>query len=408
MGILTIKTPSKARTVDERLESSFQDISNFYKANGREPKANQSDITEYQLHKRLESFRKNIDKAESLKDYDEFGLFDILYDDTQVIPGGDKEIISMNDIFDDDSLGILGGDKEINSINDIFDDDPLDILGGDDEGLFDFEHAPKQKDINKADFVAQRKRCKDFDKYEQQFKNIHHDLKAGRRKLIPYKEKQLNAAGNYFVHNGILLYLETINDLAKDRFHKADGRTKIIFENGTESNMKLRSLGKNLLKNGKTVSANIEQYDEDFLKTFYDVTAEDDETGFIYVLKSNSMDETIASIANLHKIGYSKNDVAGRIKNAEHDPTYLMASVSIIGIWQCFNINPQKFEQLLHNFFGMTCLDLDVEDDNGKRHRPQEWFIVPIEEINKAIEMIINGSIVNYKYDQKSESIVLS
>ena len=377
LGILTIKTPSKARTVDERLVSSFQDIINFYKANGREPKANQSDIIEYQLHKRLKSFRRDIDKAESLKKYDEFDLLTI-------------------------------EEKEIKSINDIFDDDSLDILGGDDEGLFDFEHAPKQKDINKADFVAQRKRCKDFDKYEQQFKNIHHDLKAGRRKLIPYKEKQLNAAGNYFVHNGILLYLETINDLAKDRFHKADGRTKIIFENGTESNMKLRSLGKNLLKNGKTVSANKEQYDEDFLKTFYDVTAEDDETGFIYVLKSNSMDETIASIANLHKIGYSKNDVAGRIKNAEHDPTYLMASVSIIGIWQCFNINPQKFEQLLHNFFGMTCLDLDVEDDNGKRHRPQEWFIVPIEEINKAIEMIINGSIVNYKYDQKSESIVLS
>ena len=375
--ILTIKTPSKARTVDERLVSSFQDIINFYKANGREPKANQSDIIEYQLHKRLKSFRRDIDKAESLKKYDEFDLLTI-------------------------------EEKEIKSINDIFDDDSLEILGGDDEGLFDFEHAPKQKDINKADFVAQRKRCKDFDKYEQQFKNIHHDLKAGRRKLIPYKEKQLNAAGNYFVHNGILLYLETINDLAKDRFHKADGRTKIIFENGTESNMKLRSLGKNLLKNGKTVSANKEQYDEDFLKTFYDVTAEDDETGFIYVLKSNSMDETIASIANLHKIGYSKNDVAGRIKNAEHDPTYLMASVSIIGIWQCFNINPQKFEQLLHNFFGMTCLDLDVEDDNGKRHRPQEWFIVPIEEINKAIEMIINGSIVNYKYDQKSESIVLS
>ena len=377
LGILTIKTPSKARTVDERLVSSFQDIINFYKANGREPKANQSDIIEYQLHKRLKSFRRDIDKAESLKKYDEFDLLTI-------------------------------EEKEIKSINDIFDDDSLEILGGDDEGLFDFEHAPKQKDINKADFVAQRKRCKDFDKYEQQFKNIHHDLKAGKRKLIPYKEKQLNAAGNYFVHNGILLYLETINDLAKDRFHKADGRTKIIFENGTESNMKLRSLGKNLLKNGKTVSANKEQYDEDFLKTFYDVTAEDDETGFIYVLKSNSMDETIASIANLHKIGYSKNDVAGRIKNAEHDPTYLMASVSIIGIWQCFNINPQKFEQLLHNFFGMTCLDLDVKDDNGKRHRPQEWFIVPIEEINKAIEMIINGSIVNYKYDQKSESIVLS
>ncbi|BBB24092.1 conserved hypothetical protein [Isorropodon fossajaponicum endosymbiont JTNG4] len=376
LGILVIRAASAPRTSDERLVSSFQEITDFYTANGREPEANQSDIAEYQLHARLNSLREDTDKAESLEEYDQFDLLKV-------------------------------EEKEINSIDDIFDDDSLNILGGDDEGLFDFEHTPKQKDINKADFVAQRKRCKDFDKYEQQFKDIHHDLKAGKRKLIPYQEKQLNEAGNYFVHNGILLYLETINDLAKDRFHKADGRTKIIFENGTESNMKLRSLGKNLLKNSKAVTANTEQYDEDFLKTFNNVTDEDDETGFIYVLKSNSMDETIASIANLHKIGYSKNDVAGRIKNAEHEPTYLMASVSIVGIWQCFNMNPQKFEQLLHNFFGMTCLDLDVFDDNGKRHRPQEWFIVPIEAINQAIEMIISGVIVNYRYDQESESIVL-
>jgi len=376
LGILTIRTASAPRTPDERLVSKFQEINDFYKANGREPEANQIDTIEYQLHARLKSLREDVDKIELLDEYDEFDLLKV-------------------------------EEKEINSIGDIFDDDSLNILGGDDEGLFNFEHTPKHKDINKTDFVARRKRCKDFDKYEQQFKDVHHDLKTGRRKLIPYQEKQLNEAGNYFVHNGILLYLETINDLAKDRFHKDDGRTKIIFENGTESNMKLRSLGKNLLKNGKAVTANIEQSHEDFIKTFNDVTDEDDETGFIYVLKSNSMDENIASISNLHKIGYSKNDVAERIKNAEHEPTYLMASVSIVGIWQCFNMNPQKFEQLLHNFFGKTCLDLDVFDDNGKRHRPQEWFIVPIEAINQAIEMIISGVIVNYRYDQESESIVL-
>ena len=171
--------------------------------------------------------------------------------------------------------------------------------------------------------------------------------------------------------------------------------------------MYLRSLGKALINNGKAVTVNIDKSDEDFLKAFKGITDEDDETGFIYVLKSNSMDETIASIANLHKIGYSKHDPSERIKNAVHEPTYLMASVSIVGAWQCFNMNPQKFEQLLHNFFGMTCLDLDVFDDNGKRHRPQEWFIVPIEAINQAIEMIISGVIVNYRYDQESESIVL-
>lgn len=385
LGILAIRMASAPRTADERLVSSFQEIVDFYISNDREPEANQSNVTEYQLHARLKSLRENIDNAELLEAYDQFDLLKV-------------------------------EEKEINSIDDIFDDDSLNILSGDDEGLFDFEHTPKQKDINKADFVARRKPCKDFEKYESKFIEVQKDLANGKRKLIEFKETLLKA-GNYYVNNGILLFLESVDyesrewsrgENEKNRIRKFDdGRTKTIFENGTESSMYLRSLGKALINNGKAVTANIDKSDEDFLKTFNDVTDEDDETGFIYVLKSNSMDENIASTANLHKIGYSKNDVAGRIKNAEHEPTYLMASVSIVGIWQCFNMNPQKFEQLLHNFFGKTCLDLDVFDDNGKRHRPQEWFIVPIEAINQAIEMIISGTIVNYRYDQESESIVL-
>jgi|APSaa5957512535_1039671.scaffolds.fasta_scaffold04461_5 hypothetical protein len=375
-GILEVRAPAIARTTDEMLLSKFQEIVDFYIANNREPESNPNDINEFQLHVRLKALRESPEKIAALEDYDQFGLLKIKA-------------------------------KEINSFDDIFDDDNLDVLGGDDEGLFDFEHTPKQQDINKTDFVAQRKPCKDFDKYEQQFKDVHSDLKSGKRKIIPFQEKQLQESGNYFVHNGVLLYLETINDLAKDRFKKADGRTKVIFENGTESNMKLRSLGKNLFKNGKAITVNKERINEDFIKTFNDITDEDDEAGFIYVLESESVSEQISSIANLHKIGYSKSDVPERIKNAKHDPTYLMASVSIVGIWQCFNMNPQKFEQLLHNFFGEACLDLDVFDDNGKRHRPQEWFIVPIEVVNQAIEMIISGVIVNYRYDQESESIVL-
>ena len=347
--------------------SSFQEINDFYIANGREPEANQSDITEFQLHERLKGLRSDVEKAESLEKFDQFDLLKV-------------------------------EEKEINSLDDIFNDDSLDILSGNDEGLFNFKHIPKDHERASADFVARRKPCKDFDKYEKQFKDLNNDLKAGRRKLIPYQEKQLNEAGNYFVHNGILLYLETINDLAKDRFHKADGRTRIIFENGTESNMKLRSLGKGLLKNGKAVTGNIAQSNEDFIKTFNDITDEDDETGFIYVLRSKSVDETISSIPDLHKIGYSKNDVSERVKNAKHEPTYLMAPVSIVGIWQCFNMNPQKFEQLLHNFFGKACIDIDVIDDDGKRHRPQEWFNVPLDVIEQTIGLLISGQIIHYRY----------
>jgi hypothetical protein len=384
LNILEVKSRSEGLTTEQRLVSSFQEINEFYKAKGRIPKANQSDISEFQLYQRLDALRENPSKSESLKQYDEFNLLEVKV-------------------------------KEINSIDDILDDDDLDLLGGDDLGLFDFEHVSKTKK-EKTDFVARREPCKDFDKYESKFIEVQNDLASGKRNLIDFKETLLKA-GNYYVHNGVLLFLESIDyktrewsrgENEQNRIRKFDdGRTKTIFENGTESKMYLRSLGKALINNGKAVTSNIDKSDEDFLKTFNNITDEDDAAGSIYVLKSLSMAEALSSIKDLYKIGYSKGDVTERIKNAKHDPTYLMADVQIVGIWNCYNMNPQKFEQLLHNFFGSVRLDLDVNDDKGKRHRPQEWFIVPIEVINQAIEMLADGSIVNYKYDDNSESIVL-
>ncbi|MGB6129474.1 MAG: GIY-YIG nuclease family protein, partial [Psychrilyobacter sp.] len=119
-----------------------------------------------------------------------------------------------------------------------------------------------------------------------------------------------------------------------------------------------------------------------------------------YVLTSKSTDERIASIDNLFKIGYSKNEVENRIKNAENEPTYLMAPVSIVTSWKCYNMNPQKLEQLLHVFFGTTCLNIDVIDNTGKRCTPREWFIVPLKVIEQAIELIISGEIIKYRYDK--------
>jgi hypothetical protein len=301
--------------------------------------------------------------------------------------------------------------KEINSIDDILEDDSLDILGGDSEGLFDFKHTPKEYDRAKADFVARRKSCKNFDKYEQIFKDIQKDLVNGKRKLIEFKEDNLRE-GNFYVHSGILMLLENINISQSEQSFstgarvRKDGRTRCIFENGTESNMLYRSLAKILYINGRVVTQNIDKVNEDFKEKFSNIAKEDEVAGYIYVLKSKSKNEHIVSIRNLFKIGYTKTDVQERIKNAEKEPTYLMAPVSIQGAWKCYNINPQKLEHLLHNFFGKSCLELDIFDENGRRHTPREWFIAPIEVIEQAIELIINGKIVNYKFDAENMTIV--
>ncbi|MCF6357520.1 MAG: GIY-YIG nuclease family protein, partial [Draconibacterium sp.] len=396
LGLLNFKPKnSNVRTADERLLSSFQEINDFVESNGKEPTANPSNISEFQLYSRLKSLRKDKTKIGLLKEHDVHNLLPVL-ESSQV----------------NEPQAEYNKPKEINSIDDLLSDDSLDILGGDDEGLFDFKHIPKDYERAQADFVARRKPCKDFDKYEPIFIEVQKDLASGKRKLIEFKEDNLRA-GDFYVHNGVLLLLESIDISQKEQTFtsgkrvRKDGRTKCVFENGTMSNMLYRSLAKILYVNGRVVTQNIDKINEDFIEKFSNITNEDEEAGYIYVLKSKSKDERITSIQNLFKIGYSKTEVEERIKNAEKEPTYLMAPVSIQGAWKCFNMNPQKLEQLLHNFFGNSCLELDVFDEKGKRHTPREWFIAPMEVIEQAIELIINGKIVNYKFDVENKAIVL-
>ena len=401
-GLLTVKLKkSNTRTADERLLASFQDINDFVGSNGKEPEPNSSNISEYQLYSRLKSLRIDLDKVEQLKPHDTHNL----------LP--DVSISQVNEQQNEYMSAEQAGKKpkEINSLDDILGDDLFDIIGGDDAGLFDFKHTPKDYQRAQSEFVARRKPCKDFDKYEQLLRDVQKDLATGNRKLIDFKQNNLIEKA-FYVHNGVLFYLEEINISQKEHYKedgtrvREDGRTRCIFENGTESNMLKRSVEKILYANGRVVTENIDKVNEGFLENFSSITDEDHEAGYIYVLKSKSTDVRISSIQDLYKIGYSKADVEERIKNAEKEPTYLMAPVRIKGAWKCFNMNPQKLEQLLHNFFGNSCLEIDVFDDKVKRHTPREWFIAPFEVIEQAIELIINGKIVNYKFDAENMTII--
>ena len=168
-----------------------------------------------------------------------------------------------------------------------------------------------------------------------------------------------------------------------------------------------RSVEKILYANGKVVTENTDKINENFIEKFSNITEEDEEAGFIYILQSKSDKPEIKEINNLYKIGFSKGAIEDRIKNANQEPTYLMADVKIIMAYKCFNMNTQKFEQLIHNFFGKSCLNLDVFDATGKRYIPREWFIVPLEIIEQAIKSIITGEIINYRYDDEKEEIIL-
>ncbi len=395
LGLLTVKAKqSNARTPDERLLASFQEINDFIEKSGKEPEANPASVSEFQLYSRLKSLRDDPDKVEMLKESDVHNLL---------------PVIETNQVSEPNSE-YKKSKKELSSIEDILDDDGLDILGGDDVDLFKFKHTPTGDERASADFVARRKPCKDFDKYEPTFKEVQQDLANGKRKLIPFKQENLRP-GDFYVHNGVLLLLENVDfeeeeqEFRSGRRVRKDGRTRTIFENGTESRMLYRSLYKAILANGKSVTQNFEKVNEGFIEEFSNITDEDEEAGYIYVLKSKSKDDRITSIKDLFKIGYATN-IEERLKGAEKQPTYLMAPVDYVAGWKCFNMNPQKFEQLIHNFFGNSCLEVDVFDASGKRYTPREWFIAPIEVIEQAIELIINGKITKYKYDAENKTII--
>ena len=377
LGILKTRVSQKI-TTDQRLKESFEEINNFIDKNGREP-TESTDMNERKLYSRLTQLRKDFDKAAILKDLDKNNL--------------------LKDV------------KEVKNVDDILNNDVLGLLNDDSDNIFEIKNIPKIK--NKTDFVARRKPCKNFKDYEAKFKEIQKEIKEGKRKLIMHKEHHLKE-GRYFVLDGILLFLEKIddpivkefNDKTQGKRKRLDPRIRCIFENGMESNMYLRSLGKELYNNGSTVIQSNEEAFKEFNKGFSPVTDEDKATGNIYVLSSLSEKPEIQSIKDLYKIGFSTTSVEERIENAENETTFLMAPVKIVSSYKTFNLNPQKFEDLIHQVFSIRRLDIKVADKEGNLKKPKEWYIVPIRVIEQAIELIINKQIQNYKFDHLQNKIV--
>ncbi|UQO33008.1 GIY-YIG nuclease family protein [Burkholderia cepacia] len=372
LGLLNIKPKRAAITVDERLLASFQQINDFYRQHNKEPESNPTNILEFQLFNRLKGLRASKEKCEALQEVDEFGLL------TYVEPT--KPITSVADIFEDDSFGLL--DDEAASI-------------------FDLKHVPKSP-MDMPEKIAQRKRCNDFEQFEPLFKQCYAELAAGVRETRGFTGEQQIQPGHFFILHGITVYVAEVGE-KEVKNGKVNARLRCIFENGTESNMLLRSLATELYKDetGRRILAPAEKA----LEALELIQAEDKKSGYLYVLASLSTTPEIANTKNLFKIGYSTVPVQERIKSAAEEPTYLMAPVKVISVFECYNLNPQKFELLLHSFFGKACLNVDVYDKQGKRFSPREWFIAPLHIIEAAANMLINGDIVNYRYDPQAQSI---
>lgn len=372
LGILDYKKRDAVKNNDQRLVDSFHEINDFFEAENREPEK-VTDIKERNLYSRLKGIRENPDKISFLKKYDKHNLLENL-----------EELV------------------KVDSVDDIFNNDPLGILGDSGIDIHTLKNIPEIKNTRgPSDFVARRSICEDFEKYEPLFKKIQNSISKGDQKLISFVDSSQIKKNTFFVANGVLGFVVDIEELKKDDYRSYDGRLHCVFENGTESNMLFRSLIKTLQADSSSKIIHLRNIE------VKDILPSDVETGYIYILKSLSNDDRIVTMKNLYKIGFSSSDVKDRIKNAEKDPTYLMAPVAIVTSFKVVNMNPHKLEQLLHKFFGGSRLEIDIIGLDGVVHSPREWFIAPLNVIETAIEMIVSGSILNYRYDSENEEIVL-
>lgn len=383
-GILDTKAKAtQVKTDEDRLIDEFEEINVFFDKNHREP--SQGSMSEYSLMARLKKVRSDEVIKKTLKPFDRYNLLGHV----------DIDSPTLEDVLNDDS-GILDT--------------------SDDLSIFKYRHIPKEEDRAKTDFMAKRKPLGDreFAPYEKMFHKVHQEIKDGKRKITEFKnvDDELEAGRFYFI-DGVMIFLESTEESRKDSnlkssmINRKDGRTRTIFENGTVSNMYYRSVSKAIYNGGAKMVSELDRAEQldsfDFTENIND---EDESSGWIYILKSKSQRPEIKDRQNLYKIGFSSTPVEERIKSAKNEATYLYDDVAIVETYQIYNLNAKKFEQLIHRVFATACLDIEFETKNNLRVNPREWFIVPKNVIEEAIELIMNGEIVNYKFDATIQQLI--
>ncbi|MEX0895661.1 MAG: GIY-YIG nuclease family protein [Patescibacteria group bacterium] len=354
-------------TSEDRLVESFQEIINFVLENDVEPSIESSDFNEALLAKRLEFIRNTDEKIKILTPYD--------------------------------SLGLLAKIEAPKSIDDLFEKDDFDLFKSAGNQILKVKNVPLSSRAT-SDEIAKRKRATDFMNFKEGFVQTQNNLKVGIQKLITFTNVNQIKQGRYFVSGGQLLLIAHIGE-AKLVHGRMKSRIRAIFENGTESNMYLRSLSSQLYYNGYCV-VNIEE-----ITTNLDEV--DDTTGYVYIVKSLSDDPKINTIADLYKIGFSRTPVSKRISGSKEDPTYLMSELELVESYRLTgHYNPKKVEHMIHRIFSDAALDITIADKHGKNYVPKEWYCVPIQAIRHAIDLIDSGEIINYTYDAELQQMVFA
>jgi len=363
---------------EERVIAGFEEIQRFYEAHGRAPRhGDDRDIFERLYAVRLDQLRALPDCRALLEPLDHQGL--LTASPEGAVPEGGVDVDELAA-----ALSGVGAGEDINVLR----------------------HVRTSADKRADDEIADRKRCEDFETFKPLFARVAADLKTGLRQSQPIEAGQRAIeVGDFFVLDGITVHVAEVGEPLKTTANEVDRRLRVIFANGTESNLLLRSLQRAFYKDPaarRLVSPHSGQ-----LSFGGELEADDIASGTIYVLRSLSEHPYVAQHRDLiHKIGVTGGKVETRIVDAEHDATYLLAKVEVVATYKLAGLNRTRMEKLFHKLFAAARLDITINDRFGHPVRPQEWFLVPVFVIDEVVQRIKDGTIAGYAYDRKTATLV--
>lgn len=369
LGLLSLPVKSEGMTSEERLIANFEEITEFVRGHDRPPEPDAGDVTEMMLAFRLEGISASDEQRELLAPHDELGILKP--------PEPPEPPSSLEEALADDSLGLLASPEE---------------------DIHTLRHVPKPS--TPPEEVARRRPCEDFERFEPPFKSCQAELRTGARRLVKFRDEQAIKQGAFYVLNGVLV-LVADEEERKIEHGRPNARLRCVFENATEADLLLRSFASRLYRFGKTVTEPEE-------KTRLEVEEQlGGETGFVYVARSLSEEPEVRAIPDLHKIGFTTGSAEGRIRDAVGSATFLDAPVRLVETFEVPRSIAGKVEGLLHRFFGSVRIDAWFERDGLPVADAQEWFSVPLDAVEEAVDLIQAESIQSYEYDAKKKAIQL-
>ena len=374
-------TPVKTSALtpfEERVIAGFEDIQRFFEEHKRLPvNSDGLDIFERLYAVRLEQLRKLPQALAILAPHDTHGLL-----------RAGPVAANIDSLNEDALLAELGVDVEAQSTDDIT------VL----------RHVRSNAERRDAEEIANRTPCKDFKEFKPLFEQAERELKSGDRTALRFGRDASIQLHDFFILDGQFVYVAEVGETIKMETGHDDARLRVIFGNGTESNLLLRSLQKALWKDetGRRLTAT------DMGPLFSDTQEQDDiATGTIYVLRSKSSHPYVSEHRELiHKIGVTGGKVETRISGADKEATYLLADVEVVATYKLHNINRVRMENLFHRIFSSAQIDISIDDRFGNPVKPREWFLVPLHVIDQAVKHIMDGTITELIYDTSKAELV--